>query len=185
MDYAAALNLISPSEGNFPHMYLDTVGLVTVGIGNMLPLMQSAQALPFVRRASQERASAGDIATDYRSVSAAEKGRRASAYRALTQLDLPADEISALFNRRVDEFVVQLERIYPGYTSFPDGAQLGILDMVFNLGAGALAHKWPKFSAAVRAGDWSAASIASHRPKSHDARNKAVLDLFLSAARSG
>ena len=31
-----ALHMV-PFEGNVAHMYLDTVGKVTVGIGNMLP----------------------------------------------------------------------------------------------------------------------------------------------------
>ena len=39
---------IKHGEGSINHMYLDTVGKVTVGVGNMLPSIESAQALPFV-----------------------------------------------------------------------------------------------------------------------------------------
>ena len=37
------------SEGEIPHLYLDTVGAVTVGVGNMLPGAAAAQKLEFVR----------------------------------------------------------------------------------------------------------------------------------------
>jgi GH24 family phage-related lysozyme (muramidase) len=33
--FAAIKALMVPSEGNIPHMYLDTAGKVTIGIGNL------------------------------------------------------------------------------------------------------------------------------------------------------
>jgi GH24 family phage-related lysozyme (muramidase) len=68
IDYAHAMVLLVPSEGYVEHMYLDTKGLVTVGIGNMLPSVAAAQALPFVNRSTGNRATADEIAADYASV---------------------------------------------------------------------------------------------------------------------
>ena len=35
-------------EGKIPHMYLDTKGLVTVGVGYLLATVVEAQKLPFI-----------------------------------------------------------------------------------------------------------------------------------------
>ena len=42
--------LIKRGEGCISHMYLDTVGKVTVGVGNMLPTAEAAVELPFIDR---------------------------------------------------------------------------------------------------------------------------------------
>ena len=48
-------------EGIYPHMYLDTKGLVTVGVGKMLPNVKSAIALPFYDKITRQQATAKDI----------------------------------------------------------------------------------------------------------------------------
>ena len=42
IDKAKAEALIEPFEGTVPHMYLDSNGYVTVGIGNLLATPQTA-----------------------------------------------------------------------------------------------------------------------------------------------
>lgn len=49
------------SEGSVPTMYLDTVGKVTVGVGNILPNVAAAAKLSFVVRTSKESASQDEI----------------------------------------------------------------------------------------------------------------------------
>ncbi len=40
-----ARSMIKGGEGCISHMYLDTVGKVTIGVGNMLPTAEDAMAL--------------------------------------------------------------------------------------------------------------------------------------------
>ena len=44
-----------PLEGEIAWMYLDTLGLVTVGLGNLIDPVELALELPFVYRATPRR----------------------------------------------------------------------------------------------------------------------------------
>jgi GH24 family phage-related lysozyme (muramidase) len=59
---------IKVSEGSIPHMYLDTVGKVTIGVGNMLPNVAAAQKLAFVVRTTKKKAIKDQIETDFEAV---------------------------------------------------------------------------------------------------------------------
>ena len=182
MDYETARDFIGPFEGNISHMYLDTEGLVTVGIGNMLPNAQAACALAFVNRTTAAPATIAEIVADFERVTLQKKGMRASSYRAFTELDMSPAQIDTLFNRRVDEFVGQLQTHYVGFSRFPPSAQLAILDMAFNLGASAVKKRWPKLNQAIDRGDWAAAAVECVRPGANPARNEGTIDLFRKAA---
>ncbi len=83
---------------------------------------------------------------------------------------------------RIEEFRGQLRRSYPKYDSYPDGAQLAMLDMAFNLGVGALKKKWPKLNEAIDKLDWAAAAERCERPDANAIRNVSVKALFKRAA---
>ncbi|MFT7186732.1 MAG: GH24 family phage-related lysozyme (muramidase), partial [Pseudohongiellaceae bacterium] len=51
---------IKHGEGSINHMYLDTVGKLTVGVGNMLPNSGAASELPFILEDSRKPASQED-----------------------------------------------------------------------------------------------------------------------------
>ncbi len=61
---AGRRELIKNGEGCISHMYLDTVGKVTVGVGNMLPTADAATALPFIRTGSGNNATENEIRAD-------------------------------------------------------------------------------------------------------------------------
>jgi hypothetical protein len=102
--------LIGPFEGNVPHMYVDTKGFVTVGIGNMLPNVKAAQALAFANRTTKNPATGAEIATDFETVAKQPKAKAARWYRQFTALDLPDVEINRLFQNRIQDFRGQLRR---------------------------------------------------------------------------
>jgi GH24 family phage-related lysozyme (muramidase) len=186
IDYALARLLLEPSEGNVSHMYLDTKGLVTVGIGNMLPSAAAAQALPFVSRTTGNQATAAEIAADFASVEAQPDSKNASYYRQFTKLDLPNVNIDSLFRSRIDEFVKQLKSAYPEFDSFPSEAKLALLDLAFNMGIGRLksAAEWPKLNAAIAKRDWSTAAAECNRPQANGRRNAETKAAFTAAAKA-
>ena len=173
---------IVPHEGVVSHMYLDTVGKVTVGVGNMLPDGLAAEALPFVDRESRERASADQKRADFDAVLRQPKAQSAKLYKQHTKLELPDEEIWKLLERRVVGFERQLTEIFPKFPDFPETAQLALLDMAFNLGAGALGTRWPSLKQAVLAQNWLAAEQQCNRSTSSRARNEATRALFRKAA---
>jgi GH24 family phage-related lysozyme (muramidase) len=184
IDYTRAKRLLEPSEGNISHMYRDTNGFVTVGIGNMLPSVSAAQALPFVDRTTNNAATAVQIAADYAAVAAQPQAKAARFYRPFTKVDLPNVKIEELFRSRVDEFVDQLKAAYPDFDTYPDGAKLALLDMAFNMGTGKLKSltEWPKLNAAIGKKDWATAAAQCNRPDANARRNSETKALFTSAA---
>lgn len=166
-------------------MYLDTVGLVTVGIGNMLPNASVASVLAFVKRTTRARATPSEIQGDFVSVSKQPKGMAATWYRQFTTLDLPEVEVNNLFQKRIQEFQLQLFRAYPRYDSYPAPAQLAMLDMAFNLGTGALKNRWPRLNDAIDQLDWKTAAEQCLRPTANAIRNAGTKGLFVSASQSG
>jgi len=165
-------------EGSISHMYLDTVGLVTVGVGNMLSDAVSAAALPFVRRSTGSAANAFEIEEEFDLVRALEKGMLAQRYEDFTSLDLPEIEIHRLLDDRIEEFESGLIEDFPGYESFPEEAQIGLLDMVFNLGRSGLNRKFPTFCRAAREQDWMTCAEECQRRGISDARNQETQELF-------
>jgi GH24 family phage-related lysozyme (muramidase) len=168
-------------EGKLSHMYLDTVGLVTVGVGKMLPDVGAAQELRFVRRADGTDASPEEIAADYNAVSSQAKGRLAATYRRYTSLDLPDEAIGSLLKAVVEGFEADLEGSFAGYDSYPLTAKRALLDMIYNLGLVGLL-KFKKLQAAVESGDWQAAAAQCHRNGPSQERNDWTRDQFLAAA---
>jgi GH24 family phage-related lysozyme (muramidase) len=168
-------------EGKISHMYLDTKGLVTVGVGKMLPDTAAAQELDFVRRADGGAASADEIAADFNAVSAQAAGRLAATYKKYTNLDLPDEAIGDLLKTVVEGFENDLEQCYAGYDNYPLSAKRALLDMIYNLGLDGLL-KFKKMKASVEAGDWTTAAAQCHRNGPSEARNNWTRDLFLDAA---
>jgi GH24 family phage-related lysozyme (muramidase) len=170
-----------PYEGNVEHMYLCTAGKVTVGIGNMLPNAATAQALNFVDRTTRNKASAEAIKTDFDTVAKQTKGLPHRKYLKHTKLEMPDVDINALFKSRINQFEKSLRKLYTRYDAFPDDAQLALLDMIFNLGAGGLG-RFKKLNKAVNDEDWATAAESCNRMSCTDARNSGTKELFLASA---
>jgi GH24 family phage-related lysozyme (muramidase) len=183
--FEEAKALIAPSEGNIAHMYLDSVGKVTVGIGNLLATRVAALELAFVNRATAESATQAEIAADFEAVSRQAWPRVARFYRSVTALDLPGPRIDELFRQRVERFRQELHAAYPDFEGYPGSVQLAMLDMAFNLGTQGLKKGWPNLNRAIGGRDWTTAAIESYRPQSSATRNAKVKALFARAADAG
>lgn len=172
---------IKISEGSISHMYLDTVGKVTVGVGNMLPTVAAAQKLGFVVRATKKKASADDIKLDFETVSKQTKGKIASSYKVHTKLDLPDAAINTLLDSRIATFKKELQVKFADFGKYPITVQFALTDMAFNLGTNGVVTKFPSFTKAIKAKDWQKAANESNRPQVNQRRNKTVKD-WLEAA---
>jgi GH24 family phage-related lysozyme (muramidase) len=182
-DVIQALMQVLPGfEGNVPHLYLDTAGLVTVGIGHMIPNLSWAQQIPFVARSTGATASADEIQADYQAVATAVKGLLPSAYRHITSLNLPDGwAVQEASQRLQGEYLPPLKNQYPDYDTYPQTVQEALLDMIYNLGAAGLAE-FVHFKAAVAAGQWRVAAQHCHRNRIQQGRNDWAAKQFLKAA---
>lgn len=177
-------------EGNIPHMYLDTGGKVTVGVGEMLPNVAAAQKLAFVRRPDPTAtpavvagaATADEIKTDFENVDQQAAGKAAPYYKQFTKLDLPSNVIDTLLNTRVKDFTAQLVANFPDFNSYPDEARAALFDMAYNLGIGKLTSQFPTFCKAVKDKDWAKAATECKRGGIPDDRNAWTKSQFEAAA---
>jgi len=174
--------LIKEGEGCIPHMYLDTVEKVTVGVGNMLKKPSSAAALSFEIEATGEKASTETIEKEFELISQQESPRPAKYYKQFTQLILSDYEINQLLDVRLDKFESKLRQDFPKYDEYPDAARLGLIDMAYNLGSKGLIKKFPTFTNAARKADWLTCANECRRKQIQDSRNDTVKSMFLSCA---
>jgi GH24 family phage-related lysozyme (muramidase) len=172
-------------EGVVNYMYLDVVGLVTIGVGFLLPNAASAQALALVRRDAGAPATDDEKRADWEAVHAQPKAELAAHYRPFTFLDLPDSAIDGELTTRIDGFVKNLQSRFPRFEEFPDAAQIGIIDMVYSLGPAGLFRGFPKFCSAVDHQDWPACAREGVRGNVSQARNDELQQLFLEAAAAG
>jgi GH24 family phage-related lysozyme (muramidase) len=174
--------MIIEHEGSIPHMYLDTVGKVTVGVGFMLPSPEAAKKMKFIDRETGEPATDNEIERDFNAVQDQEKGNRAQYYEQFTRLDLPDEEIDSYLEKRIEEFQNGLRGKFDDYDNYPEAAREGLLDMAFNLGVEGLVNKFPTFTAAAREGDWAKCAQECHRRNIGEERNETTKKLFDEAA---
>jgi GH24 family phage-related lysozyme (muramidase) len=173
--------MLMSAEGTLPHVYLDTVGLVTVGVGHMIPNAEAAQALSFVVRANGAAATPDQIAAEYANVSRQQKGLLAARYQQFTALDMTDSAIQDLLSADVAAIEAGVASRFAGYDGYPEPAQDALLDMAFNLGVAGLASHFPHLKAAAEAKDWATCAAQCHRNGISDERNDRTKALFESA----
>ena len=193
-DYRALL--AGPFEGSIPHMYLDSRGFVTVGVGKMLPTPSAALLVKFVHRAGLKAATPAEVTAAYMSVRGSIANRPAASYRNLTDLDLAPGESDRLLNQELERAENGCRSLFAGWSHFPLPAQLALLDMVYNMGEGRAItqaerqagrrehglYQFHKLRASVAKEDWVAASRECHRGGIQKSRDTWTRDKFLEAA---
>lgn len=120
-------------EGNVPHMYLDTEGQVTIGIGHMMPSAAAAQKVNFLR-ADGIKASAEEIKNEFDKVKSMRKSQSADKYEPFTKLHITEQEIYRLTDNHLINFHKELKNLYLGFDSFPKNVRFALFDMIYNLG---------------------------------------------------
>lgn len=172
-------------EGTIFHMYLDSKGYVTVGIGHLMTSVTEAQKLPFINASTTKKATAAEIKTDYEKVKKQTKNLIASSYKKHTKLKLTQAEINKLTNKHIDSFYKELKKIYSNFDTYPNEVRMALYDLIFNLGMTKLKNKWPAFNKHIKAEDWQkAADNSSRKAPISAARNKYVKDLLEKAANA-
>lgn len=174
-------------EGRVNHAYLCTRGLVTIGVGCMLPRAVSLAPLPLMWTDGTitRPATTGEKVAEWERVHAMRPGLRHPKYIAdppAPRLYLEDADISRLtFQRLRRDFLPKLAQMCPGFAGFPPGPQAVLIDLAWNLGIGGLA-KWTKLLQACNEGQFDVAagecSVKAATPESaqptswHERRNR-------------
>jgi len=156
-------------EGRTNYMYLDTAGVVTVGVGHALTSPALAYALPWHDHA--------DVVTGYLAVLTAKRPMPAAFYKHFTLARLAPASIDTMRDQDVTLKLGQITRALPEWKAWPDEVREAIVDIAFNCGIAGLL-KFPKMLAAIHARDWERAALESHRPQISKERNADVAALL-------
>src|SRR5580704_15178775 len=182
-------------EGRVPFMYLDVLGLVTVGVGNLVDPVAVAQALPFRFKnrpgisAPGSAASPDQIAAEWQTLKNNPSLGKAG-YKAcdpVTQLELSDDGIDSLILDRLtkNESFLKRQQWFQGFDTWPADAQLGLLSMAWAMGPGGPGG-FPSFRAACQKFDFSTAAAECKMNEAGNPglvpRNQANFALFSNAA---
>lgn len=200
-------------EASIPWMYLDSVGLVTVGCGTMLPTANFAAQIPFFHDGKSTAATAAEIIAAWNTLHAGSAVQAAAAaadkfsarhYRTETDLRITPGTSSNLRDEHVRADYSQLCQIFPSFDDLPEPAKLALFDMIYNLGAGRAAvaaraatsgHRaiqavratglraYSTMRAAIRSGDWESAAASCHRRGIPAERNQMTAGLFRSCIK--
>ena len=184
-------------EGFFAWMYLDSVGLVTVGYGTMLPNADAAASIPFTHVKGLGATSA-EVRAGYETVHKGSQAQKAAAakekygakhYEKITDLRITRQTGARLRDSHVDADYKSLTNIYANFDDFPDAAKIALFDMIYNLGPGAgrsRKHRatglraYVTMNNAIASGDWATAAQHCRRRGIPADRNAMTVALFKS-----
>ena len=152
------LGLIKKHEGVRPHVYPDSLGIPTVGIG-------------FNLQRPDAKAIFNKLNLNYDGVLSG-------------KTDLTNDQVKALFTECLQIAYKDVKQYIPGFDSLPRNIKLGLLDMSFNLGYTRLS-KFIKTKELIQKGDYKNAAVELKNSKwagqvGNRARN--IINLFSSAS---
>jgi GH24 family phage-related lysozyme (muramidase) len=178
---ATQWDFTAPHEGVVPHLYLDSRGLPTCGVGFLIPnaaALQRLQWSPSCELADYQTLIqiARDNTDDFF------RSHTADFYRNCTSARLSDAAMRAEFDQKVTDIQQLLARLGWQLDRQPAIAQLAIVDMAYNLGVGRLA-KFDKFRKAVAARAWNIAADESSRIGVSAARNAATAAAFRSCVQ--
>lgn len=161
----------APFEGVVPHLYLDSLGFATCGVGFLVDSERALLELPWSPSTQAARA-------DWALVKAAPRGHVASFYKQYCKAWLKEPAMRAVFQAKVDGMRRAMQPVWR-LTLLPEPAQLALVDMAYNLGVSGLS-KFHKLQAAVLVRDWHTAAAECMRNGVQPARNAATAQLFTS-----
>jgi hypothetical protein len=179
-------------EGYCPYPYLDELGLVTTGVGNLVDARTGSPPASFLalpwRRPGGALASSEEKAAAWRTVHARQDLAKAggAAFASLTTIRLDRDAIEVMVRQRLLENDALLRRRFPAFDSWPADAQFAAHSMAWAMGEHRL-DEFPHFCAAARAAppDWKTMAkqcrMQPDRGVVHT-RNDRNAALFLAAA---
>lgn len=171
-------------EGVCDFMYLDTRGLVTTGIGNLIDPKPLARSYQWLRNSDGQVATAAQVDAEWDQIKARQEHRNRGGrfYRQFATLQLSAGEIERIFRRKAQQFDTSLQGIFPQWASYPADAQLAMLCHAWALGTGRLRSGWPSYTAACARRDWRTAARECAWRGMNAQRKRAMEQMFLNAA---
>ena len=157
----------TPLEGCLPYPYLDSLGYMTTGMGNLIEPLAAMQSYPW-HNPDGSPTSASDVAAVYEALDSTRtdpKGQvqtggpaahYGQAFANLSTIRLSPAGIQQAVTDTLNRNEAMLRTYFPGWDTFPADGQAAIMSMAWAMGPG-FPRTFTSFTAKVNAGDWSGA----------------------------
>jgi GH24 family phage-related lysozyme (muramidase) len=177
--------MLLKGENNIPHLYKDTKGNLTIGVGYLVSNLNAALKLGFIHKTSHAKASQEDIRKEYDTIAALPSGKTYAAewFRPYTKLVLSSIEIDHLFSIMLAQKEKELALRLP-LEEYPEEVRQVLIDMAYNAGTDGLFRKFPRFIAAIKSKNWEEAAKECHSGDVGEIRNQERKSLLEKAMSS-
>lgn len=147
-----------PLEGMVLWPYLDVLGLVTAGMGNLVDPLPAALRLPW--QIDGRPATPEEITADWRALKSQQQLRKMHyKYAAsVTRIRLTLEAVEELCARKLASNAIELQRRLPDFGLWPADAQIAALSMAWAMGPG-FVRKFPSWAAAARLHKWADCAV--------------------------
>lgn len=186
-------------EGWVNHMYRDTKGNVTVGVGFHLEKRSDAWGYSWRYKKTTRTAPLPIAEAEWVKVSRLPYGPniRAAKFDKDTTIELSDSMIGFILTKKLLRLRDDLRRVFaresedggkeiPGvdFDTLPETVQEALLDLGWNVIDFQKSHVFPKLKIAIKTRDWNTAAVESHResPPIPETRNNEIYGLIKSAA---
>jgi hypothetical protein len=159
-----------------------------VAVGHMMPDAASAARIKMYHYGTNAVATDLEKKAEWNAMRKLSNGlpknnKSAGYYKASAKLFVTTTEVDTLLDADLSKSVRILRANYPKFDTFPEDAQVAMIDMAYNLG-NRIHSKFKTFTAAInnpKGPNWELAAKNSNRPQLSPKRNKEVRDLFMAA----
>jgi len=179
-----AWNVKNEGWTSFP--YPDSIGLVTVGMGNMIDPSRTSlgMTLPWTVGIGGPPASSSQVASELAAVKALFPVVQSLAAEPYSSIRLSDAAIEALVEQTIAENEAILRQSFPGWDSFPADGQAAIMSKAWAMGPGFVpADGFFNFAALVNSGQWAASIPAGHYQGGGTQERQAQEDVALANAQ--
>lgn len=189
----------TPLEGFVPHMYIDRLGFVTTGMGNLIDSPGAAGALPW-KNADGSRSSQAQITAAWNAVDSTRSASKGQVQPSgpgaqgggsqghLTSIRITKADVQSLVASKMKQNEADMLKGLPNFAQAPADAQLAAHSQAWAMGSGFAIPGNPKafhsYITAFNAGDYKTAAAQAHMQGTGiDMRNMANKLLLTNAAQ--
>jgi len=169
-------------ENRIPHMYKDTTGNITAGVGHLIKDIEAAKKIAFVVRNTGVLATKKEIEDEFIKFKglSLDKNTVATAFKKYSTLELGESLMDKQVENHINNFEKELKQVYgtQEFQSYSDNVKLALFDMIFNLGMTKLISRFPKFNRHIKANDFEKAALECSRTDVSAQRNTYVKNLL-------
>ncbi len=179
--YASAIETLRPKiigfEGNVPHIYLDTKGNITSGVGYNVDNKDIFMNIPWKNQnrfaTQEEKETAYNKFMELKREKKYGKNVGAGAFKKYSPLTMDEDMCTNAMDKHVQKAVEYLDKRYPWFRNLSPERQAAIIDIHYNTGK-FTKDEFPKFIEAAERNDFAEMAKQSHRKDIQKKRNDTI-----------